>query len=147
MGDSGSLVIGMFICVLSIKVIEFPIQQLDAFWVHVSKPVFAISALVYPLLDTLRVFIIRALRGQSPFIADRNHIHHKLLDCGYSHARTVIIIYLFSVFTIVASLLTYYFAATLSLMTVVICGGVFLGIVIQLNRMHTRKGTGVTSAS
>jgi UDP-GlcNAc:undecaprenyl-phosphate/decaprenyl-phosphate GlcNAc-1-phosphate transferase len=147
MGDSGSLVIGMFICVLSIKVIEFPIQQLDSFWVHVSKPVFAISALIYPLLDTLRVFIIRALRGQSPFMADRNHIHHKLLDCGYSHARTVIIIYLFSILTIIASMFTYYLAATLSLLTVLICGGTFLGIVILLNRHHARKQSQVVAAS
>lgn len=139
MGDSGSLIIGMFICVLAIKVIEFPIQQLDSFWVHVSKPVFAISTLVYPLLDTLRVFIIRALRGQSPFMADRNHIHHKLLDCGFSHARTAIIIYVFSVVTICASLLTYYFAATFSLLTVLVSSSVFLYIVIAMNRAHTRK--------
>jgi UDP-N-acetylmuramyl pentapeptide phosphotransferase/UDP-N-acetylglucosamine-1-phosphate transferase len=147
MGDSGSLVIGMFICVLAIKVIEFPIQQLDSFWVHISKPVFAISALIYPLLDTLRVFIIRALRGQSPFMADRNHIHHKLLDCGFSHARTVIIIYLFSLLTIAASLITYYFAATFSLLTVLICGGLFLTIVILLNRSHIRKQAALTQAS
>jgi UDP-N-acetylmuramyl pentapeptide phosphotransferase/UDP-N-acetylglucosamine-1-phosphate transferase len=140
MGDSGSLVIGMFICVLAIKMIEFPIQQLDHFWVHVSKPVFAISALVYPLLDTLRVFIIRALKGQSPFMADRNHIHHKLLDCGYSHIKTVIIIYLFSLLTIGASMLTYYFSVpTYSLLTVVGSGALFLIIVIQLNRAKSRK--------
>jgi hypothetical protein len=120
--------------------IEFPIQQLDHFWVHVSKPVFAISALVYPLLDTLRVFIIRALKGQSPFMADRNHIHHKLLDCGYSHIKTVIIIYLFSLLTIGASMLTYYFSVpTYSLLTVVGSGALFLIIVIQLNRAKSRK--------
>src|SRR3954470_3896786 len=109
MGDSGSLVIGMFICVLAIKLIEYPIDKLDNFWVQVSKPVFAISALAYPLMDTLRVFIIRAVKGQSPFTADRNHIHHKLIDCRYSHKKTVIIIYLFSFLTIVASIFTYYF--------------------------------------
>src|ERR1700745_986515 len=75
MGDSGSLVIGMFVCVLAIKMIEYPIHELNSFWVHISKPVFAVAALIYPLLDTLRVFIIRALKGQSPFQADRNHLH------------------------------------------------------------------------
>lgn len=147
MGDSGSLVIGMFICVLAIKMIEFPTQQLDSFWVHVSKPVFAISALVYPLLDTLRVFIIRALRGQSPFLADRNHIHHKLLDCGFSHVKTVVIIYLFSIFTIGASMLTYYFSVpTYSLITVMCSGATFLFIVIQLNRYKVRKQENMVQA-
>jgi UDP-N-acetylmuramyl pentapeptide phosphotransferase/UDP-N-acetylglucosamine-1-phosphate transferase len=139
MGDSGSLVIGMFICVLAIKMIEYPIHRLDSFWVRVSKPVFAISALAYPLMDTLRVFVIRALKGQSPFNADRNHIHHKLLDCKYSHAKTVIIIYCFSVVTIGASILTYFFSIpTYSLLTVVTSGALFLYIVIFLNRKRSR---------
>jgi UDP-GlcNAc:undecaprenyl-phosphate GlcNAc-1-phosphate transferase len=139
MGDSGSLVIGMFICVLAIKMIEFPSQQLDAFWVRVSKPVFAISALAYPLMDTLRVFIIRAVKGQSPFNADRNHIHHKLIDCKYSHVKTVVIIYIFSVITIGASILTYFFNfPTYSLLTIVTSGGIFLLIVININKKKNR---------
>ena len=140
MGDSGSLVIGMFICVLAIKMIEYPTQQLDSFWVRVSKPVFAISALAYPLMDTLRVFIIRAVKGQSPFNADRNHIHHKLIDCKYSHTKTVIIIYIFSVLTIAASILTYFFnTPTYSLITVVVSGIIFLSIVMNLNKKKTKQ--------
>jgi len=140
MGDSGSLVIGMFICVLAIKMIEYPIQQLDPFWVRVSKPVFAISALAYPLMDTLRVFIIRAVKGQSPFNADRNHIHHKLIDCNFSHTKTVIIIYIFSVATIGASILTYFFnTPTYSLLTVVTSAIIFLTIVMILNRKKIRQ--------
>jgi UDP-GlcNAc:undecaprenyl-phosphate/decaprenyl-phosphate GlcNAc-1-phosphate transferase len=139
MGDSGSLVIGMFVCVLAIKMIEYPIQRLDAFWMHVSKPVFAISALIYPLLDTLRIFVIRAVQGQSPFLADRNHIHHKLLDCRYSHEQTVGIIYLFSVVTLGCSLLTYFFAVpTYSLVTVLVSSAVFLALVMRLNKKKTR---------
>ena len=139
MGDSGSLVIGMFICVLAIRMIEYPIQKLDSFWMHVSKPVYAISALAYPLLDTFRAFVIRAFRGQSPFVADRNHIHHKLLDCKYSHKKTVIIIYSFSLVTIGASLLTYFFTTpTYSLLTVIFTGSIFLAIVMSLNRKKAR---------
>jgi UDP-GlcNAc:undecaprenyl-phosphate GlcNAc-1-phosphate transferase len=140
MGDSGSLVIGMFICILAIRMIEYPSQQLDAFWVRVSKPVYAISALAYPLLDTLRIFVIRAIRGQSPFVADRNHIHHKLIDCRYSHAKTVTIIYIFSILCIFASLLTYFFTApTYSLLTILLCCALFLGIVMNLNRKKNNR--------
>jgi UDP-GlcNAc:undecaprenyl-phosphate/decaprenyl-phosphate GlcNAc-1-phosphate transferase len=139
MGDSGSLVIGMFICVLAIKMIEYPIKQLDSFWVHVSKPVFAISTLAYPLMDTLRIFIIRAVKGQSPFTADRNHIHHKLIDCQFSHIKTVIIIYIFSLITIGTSLITYFFIApTYGLITIVLSGLTFLLAVIAINKRKTK---------
>lgn len=140
MGDSGSLVIGMFISVLSFKLIEFPIQNLDGVWVQVSKPVFVISALIYPLLDTLRVFILRAIKGQSPFTADRTHIHHMLLDCGYSHVKTVIVVYIFTVLTIAASFFSFYFKeATLSLITVLMCSLSFLFTVIHLRNKHQKK--------
>ena len=119
MGDSGSLIIGMFLCVLSIKLIEYPITRIDNFWVHISNPMIVIAALSYPLTDTLRIFIIRAAKGQSPFAADRNHLHHRLLDSGYSHAKTVIIIYLFSVLCVGVSLLSYFINPSLTLFAVI----------------------------
>jgi UDP-N-acetylmuramyl pentapeptide phosphotransferase/UDP-N-acetylglucosamine-1-phosphate transferase len=135
MGDSGSLVIGMFVCVLAIKMIEYPIHELDSFWVHISKPVFAVAALIYPLLDTLRVFIIRAIQGQSPFQADRSHLHHKLIDCKFGHVKTVIIIYLFTVCTIGAALFSFFIkSATFGLLNVVASSLIFLTIVILINK-------------
>ena len=61
------------------------------------------AALVYPLTDTLRIFIYRIMRGMSPFAADRNHIHHRLLDLGYGQRRTVLLIYASSIFIIMLS--------------------------------------------
>lgn len=140
MGDSGSLVIGMFVCVLAIKMIEYPIETLNPFWVQVSKPVFAVAALIYPLLDTLRVFLTRAVKGQSPFMADRNHLHHKLIDCKYSHVKTVIIIYVFTVITIGASLICYFInEPTFGLLTVVTTSMIFLSAVISINKKAKRK--------
>lgn len=139
MGDSGSLIIGMFIYVLSTKLIEYPVWRLDNFWVHVSNPIFAIAALVYPLTDTLRIFILRALRGQSPFSADRNHIHHRLIDCGYSHVKTVIVIYLFSVITVGVSLLSYYLNPSLSLAAVIGCSGLFILWVMYTVKSRAKK--------
>ncbi|MGZ3883855.1 MAG: glycosyltransferase family 4 protein [Bacteroidia bacterium] len=126
MGDSGSLIIGMFIYVLSTKLIEYPVEKLDNFWVHISNPIFAIAALIYPLTDTLRIFTIRAIKGQSPFSADRNHIHHRLLDSGFSHRKTVITIYVFSLITIGVSLLSYFMNPSLSLLAVVGCSLLFI---------------------
>lgn len=140
MGDSGSLIIGMFICVLAIKLIEYPVERLDSFWITISKPVYAIAALIYPLIDTLRIFIIRASKGQSPFTADKNHIHHRLLECGYGHAKTVIIIYVFTLFTLGASILSYLFNnPNISLFAVIVCGLSFVLVVLSLKRRKKRE--------
>ncbi len=103
MGDSGSLTIGLVLSVLAIKLIEHPIDKVPNELLGISKPVFAMAALVYPLTDTLRIFIYRIMRGMSPFAADRNHIHHRLLDLGYGQRRTVLLIYASSIFIIMLS--------------------------------------------
>lgn len=86
MGDSGSLVVGFILAVLSIKFIQFN-EGYNAVYVH-NAPTIAIAILGIPLFDTLRVFGHRLVRGNSPFIADRNHIHHLLVERGLSHGKT-----------------------------------------------------------
>ncbi|HXC03160.1 MAG TPA: MraY family glycosyltransferase [Bacteroidia bacterium] len=107
MGDSGSLSIGLIICVLAIKMVQT--DHLDILMrsplAYVHKPIFAMCVLVYPLVDTLRIFVYRAVRGMSPFSADRNHLHHLLIDGGCSHKQTVLIIYMFNIFMISLSIL------------------------------------------
>ena len=56
-------------------------------------PVLALLMIGLPLLDTLGVIIQRILKGRSPFLPDRNHIHHKLLTAGFFHHEAVLIIY------------------------------------------------------
>lgn len=100
MGDSGSLTIGAILSVLTIQLIETPTPFLEGTFENISTPIFAIAILAFPLLDTLRVFIIRALKGKSPLTADRSHLHHKLQDKGYGHKKTVLIIYTFNILII-----------------------------------------------
>jgi UDP-GlcNAc:undecaprenyl-phosphate GlcNAc-1-phosphate transferase len=138
MGDSGSLIIGMFLCVLSIKLIEYPVTRIDSFWVHISNPMIVIAALSYPLTDTLRIFVIRAAKGQSPFAADRNHLHHRLLDAGYSHVQTVIIIYVFSVLCVGVSLLSYFINPSLTLLAVIGFSMIFI-LFVQVSYQSAQK--------
>ncbi|MCB0482005.1 MAG: undecaprenyl/decaprenyl-phosphate alpha-N-acetylglucosaminyl 1-phosphate transferase [Flavobacteriales bacterium] len=100
MGDSGSLVIGLVVSVLAIKLIEYKTDMLPPELLLISKPLFAMSAIVYPMVDTLRIFIVRAFQGRSPFSADRNHLHHKLIDLGFSHRGSVILIYSYTIMII-----------------------------------------------
>ena len=81
MGDTGSLLIGLVLAVLTIKFIEF--NKINAGPYHISSvPAVAIGILIVPLFDLARVFIIRIKNGKSPLSADRNHFHHRLQDLG-----------------------------------------------------------------
>ena len=57
-----------------------------------AAPAAAIGILILPLFDTFRVFTTRILRGRSPFLPDRNHIHHLLIDTGISHMQATFIL-------------------------------------------------------
>ncbi len=111
MGDSGSLIIGLIISVLAIKVVEHGIaiadgtSQLHPDLQRISPPVFAMATLVYPLVDTLRIFTYRAIKGMSPFSADKNHIHHRLIKLGLNHAKTVLLLYLFNMVVVATAVL------------------------------------------
>ena len=126
MGDSGSLTIGLIICILAIKVIGYDVSAIEnKFILNISKPIFAMSVLVYPLVDTLRIFIYRAVRGVSPFSADRNHLHHRLIDIGLSHKGTVVTVYLFNIL-IIGLTLSLTFSNMSPNLTLIIVAGVSL---------------------
>ena len=93
MGDTGSLILGLIISVLAIRFIELQTKlPLGHPYHYPSAPAMAVATLILPLFDTLRVFILRALRGRSPMSPDRNHVHHLLIDSGLSHAQATIIL-------------------------------------------------------
>lgn len=94
MGDSGSLSIGLIMSILVITFIEHTPAATAPAWIKpFINPVVGMAFLAYPLTDTLRIFGHRAMRGVSPFSADRNHLHHLLIDSGMSHRKTVLWIY------------------------------------------------------
>ena len=96
LGDSGSLLMGLVAYALSTHVINTPQELVPDAWTGISKPVIAMSVLAYPLVDTLRVFCLRAARGISPFSPDRNHLHHRLMMRTRNHAKTSLFVYIFS---------------------------------------------------
>lgn len=115
MGDSGSLSIGLVMSILAIKYVEFtPVEKTIPFVRELISPVVAMAIMAYALADTLRIFIWRAARGVSPFSADRNHMHHLLIDSGMSHAKTVIWIYAANISVIGVAVATRLMPFTLS---------------------------------
>ncbi|WP_339695210.1 MraY family glycosyltransferase [uncultured Roseivirga sp.] len=88
MGDTGSLMIGFFLSIVTIKFIDlnYNLQAAHPFrFDSFVGP--AVAVLIVPLYDTLRVFIKRMLRGKSPMHPDRTHLHHILLRLGCNHAQ------------------------------------------------------------
>jgi UDP-N-acetylmuramyl pentapeptide phosphotransferase/UDP-N-acetylglucosamine-1-phosphate transferase len=102
MGDTGSLVVGMTLSVLAINTIKFGLITED-FKLPNKGPLMAIVFLAIPLFDSLRVFIVRASKGVGPFSPGRDHIHHALLDLGFGHKRTALILYFISALLIFGS--------------------------------------------
>ncbi len=102
MGDAGSLVLGFLMAVFAVKLIDTPQLEntREAFVTIQATPALAAAILAVPLFDTLRVFFIRIRNKKSPFSADRNHIHHLLIDSGFSHLTATLILGLFNIFII-----------------------------------------------
>jgi len=103
MGDTGSMVLGFLLTFTAICFIDIFIAKRGpgVVYYHLnSAPVIAVAILILPIIDTLNVIIIRLAEKRSPFEADKNHIHHKLLRMGLSHKRAtfyIISYYLFIV--------------------------------------------------
>ena len=97
MGDTGSLLAGAVMAILAISFIEQHNYLTNSPYAFIAAPAVAFSLLILPLFDTLRVFILRVIKGQSPFRPDRNHIHHLLIDAGLSHGQAVVILMTFNV--------------------------------------------------
>ena len=87
MGDTGSLVIGFILAVNALVIVAAQPVNPDPFFVPQNAVVFILSILVIPVLDTLRIIVIRLTNNQKPWVADRNHMHHLLLDKGLSHKQ------------------------------------------------------------
>jgi UDP-N-acetylmuramyl pentapeptide phosphotransferase/UDP-N-acetylglucosamine-1-phosphate transferase len=90
MGDTGSLLVGLVNAILVVKFIEVAGSSASKMPIN-AVPAVAFAILIIPLFDTLRVFAIRMLRGRSPFSADRNHIHHYLLELKLNHRQTTFV--------------------------------------------------------
>lgn len=97
MGDTGSLLIGLTAAILAIEFMEAS-RTYRGEWSLASVPSVAIGVLIIPLFDTLRVFIIRILRGRSPFHPDRSHVHHLLIDSGLTHLQATFVLVLTNTF-------------------------------------------------
>ena len=105
MGDTGSLTIGLILSFLSFRMANVEISADHTCLSRVHPLFLAFCPLLGPCMDVIRVFIHRIRMGNSPFLPDKSHIHHKLLSLGMSQHKAMISILVFSAFFIVACLI------------------------------------------
>jgi len=100
MGDTGSLVVGLVLSILAINTINSGFTFGE---IHMPNkgPLMTIAVLAIILFDSLRVFIVRVIKRKHPLSPDKNHIHHALLNLGYDHKKTAIIICILNVLLII----------------------------------------------
>ena len=96
LGDTGSLGFGLLIATVSLGVLNT--EQYYYNFIPINPALFVVLTISYPLLDVVRVFFLRLYSGRSPFNPDRSHLHHLLIDKGFSHKKVVILIILFQLF-------------------------------------------------
>ncbi len=92
MGDTGAMLIGLVLASTMILVTPLDSSSINRFPVILPLLV-PVAILVLPLLDLIMAVIRRTSNGLSPFSPDRGHLHHRLLDIGHSHRRSVMIMY------------------------------------------------------
>lgn len=136
MGDTGSMLVGLVNAILVVKFIA--VAQTTTVSVPVNAaPAIGFTVLLIPLLDTLRVFAIRIFHQRSPFIPDRNHIHHLMLDKGWSHNTITFTLAGFSLAFVLAAYTLRQVGCTLIILSGI--GIFFAGIaMLYYTRRHPR---------
>ena len=135
MGDTGSLLLGLVNSILVIKFINVAGNPVSNFPIE-AAPAIGFSILMIPLFDTLRVFGLRILDRRSPFSPDRTHVHHFLLDLGFSHRMVTITCVLVNISFIATAFLLRGLGTTTLIGILLLSAFVFIGIIYYSRPRH-----------
>ncbi len=140
MGDTGSLLVGLICSILTLQFIELHRDLENSRYAVQAVPAVAIGILILPLFDTLRVFLTRIFQGRSPLSADRNHIHHLLIDCGLTHMQaTATLVFVNIIFILLVFRLQHLGTYKLLILIVGLATLLTLLLIYFRNRYQTRQ--------
>ncbi len=140
MGDSGSLLLGYMIILFIYRFSEINANNLVEPQYHfVNVPTILFSLLIVPVFDTLRVMFIRIRKGVSPFEADRNHLHHILIDLGLRHIYASAILVGFTVLFAILGLCLSNSSVTLSPFVVLLVAFILTNYASNLLKKKKKK--------
>lgn len=140
MGDTGSMILGFLLAFTAVCFIDIFIDKeipgVPRYFLQ-SAPVIAVAILIFPIVDTLNVIMIRLSQKRSPFDADKNHIHHSLLELGLSHRRATFYILVYYLFVVAVANFLRHIDNNLLLVIILFLG--FLGAYIPKIILKFRK--------
>ena len=114
MGDTGSLTIGLLLAFLGLALLQWSPDKFPTF--RTNPMILAVSPLIIPCFDVVRVFLHRVRRHGNPFLPDKTHIHHKMLAIGLNQRLAMVLIVVASItFSIANILLSRYIEVNLLL--------------------------------
>lgn len=124
MGDTGSLFLGFILACISLRVLQYPSEE-----IRQASLLVVVVTLAVPIVDTSVAFFRRLRKGMHPLKPDKEHIHHRLMDLGLTHRQTVVAIYAISVFNgVVAFLLARLENFYSAILLIVVFSSIFFGI-------------------
>jgi UDP-GlcNAc:undecaprenyl-phosphate GlcNAc-1-phosphate transferase len=144
MGDSGSMLIGLLLASTTVTLTGSvnPNDVSGDIAPALLPLVLPVAVMVVPFVDVLLAIIRRTRAGRSPFAPDKQHLHHRLLEIGHSHARAVIVMYLWS------AVIAYGATATVLPLGPIALVASFVGVVVvalvltmKLPRLRREEGT------
>ena len=140
MGDTGSMILGFLLAFTAICFIDIFIDKklpgVPRYYLQ-AAPSIAMAILILPIVDTLNVILVRLFNGSSPFTADKNHIHHSLLDLGLSHRRSTVYIIMYYLFIVAVAYFFRHINVNLLLLIIIVLG--FIGAYIPKFLLKLRE--------
>ena len=132
MGDAGSQLLGFLAVTLSLALTQGNTPL---------SPLLPLILLGFPILDTLAVMLERATQGRSPFVADKNHLHHKLIRIGLFHTEAVLLIYILQAFLVTSAFLFRFYSEWFLLFLYMIFSGLILSsfFITDLMGLHIKR--------
>lgn len=137
MGDTGSMIVGFLLSYLVINILNQKEINVGLFS-YSTNPILLIALLFYPLLDTARIFFVRIfILKKSPFSADSNHIHHKLLSLGFKHYHISLFVGLVTMLLVFFSLVLVNYTLYYQLFSIILIGIFLFFLPFTLHKMKS----------
>lgn len=127
LGDGGSLMVGTAMTLMVYSVLSKDTMCSVLTDKGIGLGPFTLAVLAIPIFDTLRVMVVRIMRGRSPFHPDKTHLHHLFIEMGFSHAGTSVSIILINLMIVAVWYVSYLLGASVDLQLYIV---LFLGFMI-----------------
>lgn len=142
-GDGGTLLMGTILSTFVLGALNTDSPLADKVDDGFGMIAFTVAVLAIPIFDTLRVMVMRMIRGKSPFQPDKTHLHHLFLDLGFSHIGVTLTEILSNLMVVAAWWISYKAGASIDIQLYIV---IFLGMLVTFGfykfvRVQIQKDT------